>query len=158
MIMRLVLFFFAACALFAQKYSGPVPEKTDLLYLVQADNLIPTEAAVAKEQKGKKGESAYIVAGAASTARTPLASPAFVVKTKQLEADKLELYKLDVKSGHREITLRKGRGARNPEPVRIDIKRFDDDIYRLEVSESLPNGQYSFTPVGSNDVFCFEVF
>jgi len=26
---------------FAQKYEGPAPEKEDLLYLVQADNLIP---------------------------------------------------------------------------------------------------------------------
>jgi hypothetical protein len=156
--MRLILFFFAVAALFAQKYTGPVPEKVDVLYLVQADNLIPTEASEAKEQKGKKGESVYIVQGAASTARTPLASPIFVVKAKALEADKLELYKLEVKNGHREITLRKGKGAHNPEPVRIDIKRFDDDIYRLEVSESLPNGQYSFTPAGSNDVYCFEVF
>lgn len=156
--MRLVLFFAAAAALFAQKYSGPVPEKPDLLYLVQADNLIPTEALTAKEQKAKKGDTVYIIDGAASPARTPLASPIFIVKTKDLAPEKLQLYKLDVKNGHREITLRSGRGNRSPEPIRVDIKHYNDDLVRIEVSVSLPNGQYSFSPEGSNDVFCFEVF
>ncbi len=156
--MRKVVFFLAAFALLAQKYSGPIPEKADVLYLVQADNLIPTEAATAKEQKSKKDVSVYIVAGAASSARTPLASPIFLLKAKDQVAEKLQLYKLDVKNGHREITFHTGRGARNPEPVRVDIKHFDNGIYRLEVSDSLPNGQYSFTPEGSNEVFCFEIY
>ena len=50
--MRLAVFFVAAFAALAQKYSGPAPEKEDLPYLVQADNLVPTEAATAQEQKG----------------------------------------------------------------------------------------------------------
>ncbi len=156
--MRLAVFFVAVLAALAQKYSGPVPEKEDLLYLVQADNLIPTEAATAQEQKGKKGETVYVVAGAASSARTPLASPIFLLKARDLVAEKLQLFKLDVKNGHREITFRTGRGARNPEPVRVDVKRFDNGMIRLEVSDSLPKGQYSFTPEGANDVFCFEVY
>lgn len=156
--MRLAVFFVAVLAALAQKYSGPVPEKEDLLYLVQADNLIPTEAATAQEQKGKKGETVYVVAGAASSARTPLASPIFQLKARDLVAEKLQLFKLDVKNGHREITFRTGRGARNPEPVRVDVKRFDNGMIRLEVSDSLPKGQYSFTPEGANDVFCFEVY
>jgi hypothetical protein len=156
--MRLALFFVAAFAALAQKYSGPVPEKADLLYLVQADNLIPTETATAEEQKGKRGDIVYMVAGAASSTRTPLASPTFLLKVKDLTAEKLQLYKLEVKSGHREISFHNGRGAKNPEPVRVDVKRFDNGLVRLEVSDSLPKGQYSFTPEGSNDVFCFEVY
>ena len=156
--MRLAVLLLAAFTLLAQKYTGPVPEKEDVLYLVQADNLIPTEATTAQEQKGKKDETIYFVPGAASTARTPLASPVFLVKVKDLVPEKLQLYKLEVKNGRREITLRNGKRAKNPEPAHVDIKRLSDDLIRMQVSDSLSNGQYSFTPEGSNDVFCFEVF
>ena len=156
--MRLAVFFAAACAAFAQKYTGPVPEKPDLLYIVQADNLIPAEAGTAQEQKGKKGETVYVVAGANSPARTPLAGPVFVLKSKDLPAEKLQLYKLEVKNGHREITVHAGKNAHNMEPIRVEIKHYDDGISRLEVSDHLANGQYCFSPEGANDVFCFEVF
>jgi hypothetical protein len=156
--MRLAIFFMAAFPLLAQKYTGPVPEKEDLLYLVQADNLIPTEATTAQEQKGKKGETLYYVSAAASSARTPLASPVFLLKVKDLVPEKLELYRLEVKNGRREITIRAGKNAKNQPAVRVDSKRLDEGLYRLEVGESLPKGQYSFTPEGANDVFCFEVY
>jgi hypothetical protein len=156
--MRLALFLLAASAALAQKYTGPVPEKEDLPYLVQADNLIPTEAATAKEQKGKKDDTLYFVAGAASPARTPLASPTFLLKAKDLVPEKLQLFKLDVRNGRREITFHSGKRAKNPEPAHVDIKKVGEDLVRLQVSDSLPNGQYSFTPEGSNDVFCFEVY
>jgi hypothetical protein len=157
--MRLLLFFAIAFAAWAQKYTGPVPEKEDLPYLVQADKLIPTEAATAQEEKTKKkDETLYFVPGAASSARTPLASPIFLMKVKDLEPEKLELYKLDVRNGRREIIIRAGKRAKGPEPVRVDVKHVGEGLVRLEVSVSLPNGQYSFTPAGSNDVFCFEVY
>jgi len=147
-----------AFSAFAQKYTGPVPEKEDLPYILQADNLIPTEAATAQEQKGKKDEVTYAVTGAASPARTPLASPIFLLKVKDLEPEKLQLYKLDVRNGRREITFRQGKRAKNPDPAHINVKRLGEGLVRLEVSDSLTNGQYSITPQGSNDVFCFEVF
>ena len=159
--MRLTLWFlaaFAAATGLAQKYTGPIPEKEDVLYLLQADSLIATESTTAHEQKGKKDETTYVVSGSSSPARTPLASPTFLVKVKDLVPEKLQLYKLDVKNGHREITLRNGKRAKNPEPNHVEITRVGDDLVRLQVSDSLPNGQYSFSPEGSNDVFCFEVY
>jgi hypothetical protein len=147
-----------AGAAMAQKYSGPVPDKEDLLYIIQADNLIPTETGTAQEVKGKKDETTYVVKGAASTARTPLASPIFILKAKELVPEKLSLYKLDVKNGQREITFRSGKRAKNPEPVHINIKKLGEGLVRVEVSDSLPNGEYSITPEGSNDVFCFEIY
>ncbi len=90
--MRLVLsLLLLTLPAWTQKYTGPVPAKEDLPYIVQADNLIPTEAATAKEEKGKKDETVYIVEGAASTARTPLASPVFIIKAKDLTPAKLQL-------------------------------------------------------------------
>ena len=62
----------------AQKYSGPRPAKPDLPYMVHADNLVETEVSEAKEEK-RKDDLAYIVAGASSSAKTPLAAPAFLL-------------------------------------------------------------------------------
>ena len=89
----------------AQKYTGPRPPKPDLPYLKHAETLVPTEASEAKEEKGKKDDITYAIAGASSSAKTPLASPILLMESQKLSADKLELYKLEVKSGHREITV-----------------------------------------------------
>jgi hypothetical protein len=148
----------AAWLAFAQKYAGPIPEKEGVLYIVQADSLIATESSTTREQKGKKDETIYVIGGAASPARTPLASPAFIMKPKDLMPEKLQLYRLDVRNGHREITLRSGKRAKNPEPVHVEIKHLDGGLVQLQVSDSLSNGEYSFSPQGSNDVFCFEVY
>jgi hypothetical protein len=147
-----------AAPLLAQKYAGPVPEKEDLPYIIQADNLIPTDAGEAKEQSGKKDEKVYIIDGVAAKAQTPLASPIFLIKTKELVPEKLTIYKLEVKNGHREITFRDGKRAKNPEPVHVNVRRVTEGLYRIEISDSLANGQYSITPQGANDVFCFEIF
>ena len=31
-------------------------------------------------------------------------------------------------------------------------------LYRIDVNETLENGQYCLSPSGDNRVFCFEVF
>src|SRR5437868_12008489 len=97
----------AVCALAQSKYTGPKPDKPDLPYIIHADNLVATEALDAREQKGKKDQITYIVPGAASTAKTPLASPNFLIQTQDLDASKLQLYKLEVKGGQREISFTK---------------------------------------------------
>jgi len=144
----------AAFAAHAQKYDGPRPPKADLPYLKHASELVPTEAGEAKEEK-QKGDVAYIVAGAASSAKTPLASPIFIYKSDKLSPEKFGLYKLDVKSGHREIVF---GPKKQPKPIRIEVSRLDKDLYRIEVDESLEPGEYSLSPEGSNQVFCFQVF
>jgi len=140
----------------AQKYAGPQPEKPDMPYLVHADTLVPTEATEAKEEN-RKDEILYTIAGATSPAATPLSSPAFLIRTEQLAPDKLEIYKLESRNGRREILFshKKKQIAR---PFRLSIKRVGDNLYRLEVDESLENGEYSITPNGSNQVFCFRVY
>ena len=92
-----------AFAATAQKYNGPVPPKPDLPYLKHAETLVATEAAEAKEEKGKKDDITYVIPGASSSARTPLASPIFILQTEKLTAASLSLYKLESKNGRREI-------------------------------------------------------
>ena len=144
----------AVFAASAQKYDGPRPPKADLPYLKHASDLLPTEPGQAREQK-QKNDILYTVEGAASSAKTPLASPIFIYKADKIAPEKFGLYKLDVKSGHREILLGPKKG---PKPIRLDVSRLDKDLYRIEVGDSLEPGEYSLSPEGSNQVFCFQVY
>ena len=138
----------------AQKYAGPRPPKIDLPYLKHAENLIPTEAAEAKEEK-RKEDVLYVVDGANSSAKTPLASPIFLLQAAKLVPDRLQLFKLDSRNGRREILF---SSKHPPTAIRVEVTRLDSDLYRIEVDESLEPGEYSLSPEGSKQVFCFQVF
>ena len=150
-----VLLFTMAFAAAAQKYAGPFPPKSDVPYLKHAETLVPTEATEAKEEKGKKDEITYVVAGASSSARTPLASPIFLLQTEKLTAASLSLYRLEAKNGRREIMF---APKKQPKAIRMEATKLADRLFRLEVDESLEPGEYSITPEGSNQVFCFQVY
>lgn len=137
----------------AADYDGPRPPKPDFLYLVHADNLIPTELGDARNEKG----DTYVIAGAASSARTPLAEPILILQSDRLNPESIELYKFEVKNGHRETTVSsRKRGAGRP--LHLQITKLDRNLYRIEAAETLDNGEYCMTPAGSNRVFCFEVY
>jgi hypothetical protein len=153
----LILFASALLTQAQQKYTGPRPPKPDIVYLVHADNLIPTEVGDAK-QESKKNETLYTIAGTSSPARTPLAEPIFIIESDKISAQSLELYKLDVKNGHREVTTVQKRTRGGPRPVRVSVTRLDRGLFRLEADEELENGQYALSPNGTNTVFCFEVY
>ena len=154
MFRRIALVLLFALPAAAQKYDGPRPPKPDLPYLKHASTLVPTEASQAKEQK-QKNDTLYLIEGANSPARTPLAAPVFLFQADKLVPEKLGLYKLDVKNGHREILF----GAKkSPKPIIITVTRVDGNLYRIEADESLEPGEYSLSPEGSNQVFCFAVF
>jgi hypothetical protein len=155
-IRSLALYFAAAFAAAAQNYTGPRPPRTDLPYLKHAENLVPTEVLEAKEEKGKKDDIMYVIAGAASSARTPLASPIVLLQTDKLVAAKLELFKLESRNGRREITF---SPKKRPKAIRVELTRLNTDkLYRLEVDESLEPGEYAFSVEGPNQVFCFQVY
>ena len=162
MLMRLlVLFSLAACAVVAaEKYTGPKPPKTDVPYILQASKLIETEIAEASNSAGKSGD-VYSVPGAASRAKTPLAEPAFLLDSDKLNANSLELYRMEVKGGNREVLVPKGgrmRRGTGPKMFRLNVTKIGDRLYRIEAAETLENGQYSLSPTDSNKAFCFEVY
>ena len=161
--LRRTLWFFLAGAwfavghvpAFAQKYDGPRPPKPDILYIKHANNLIPTEVVQAKEDQ-RKDDTLYTIDGENSSARTPLAEPIFLLLADKLQPDKLQLFKLETKNGHREILFAKRKG---PMSIRVEITRLgSDNLYKLEVEEELAPGEYSLSPPGSNQAFCFQVF
>src|ERR1035437_4107155 len=152
----LALCFSAAFAAAAQNYTGPLPPKADLPYLKHAENLVPTEMQEAKEEKGKKDDITYVLAGAASSARTPLASSVLLLQADKLVPAKLALYKLEPRNGRREITF---SPKKQPQAIRVELTHLNNDkLYRLEVEESLEPGEYGLSAEGSNQVFCFQVY
>lgn len=151
-----LLFAVLAAALYGQKYKGPKPPKPDIPYLLHADTLVTTEVAEAKEET-RKDEILYAIPGASSPAKTPLASPIFVFQAEKFTPDKLEVYKLESKGGQREIAFSKKK-KQTAHPYKLSVSSLGENLYRLEVVESLPNGEYSMTPAGSNQVFCFAVY
>ena len=91
-------------------YVGPRPPKPDMVYLVHADNLIPTETGEAKEE-GKGNSTKYVMPGATSPGANPSGRTDFILQSDKLAAESLELYKFDVKGGRREVDLSGGRGS-----------------------------------------------
>ena len=146
-----------AATVLAADYNGPRPEKTDMLYLVHADNLVELDSVTAK-QDSKKDDVVYTVAGTSANAKTPLAEPIFIIKTDRISADSIEMYKFDVKNGHRELTLVQKRRRGGPRPVRLTVTKLERGLYKLEASETLENGEYGLSPTGSNQVFCFAIY
>jgi len=158
MLRALFLFLGAALLVPAQnKYTGPRPPKPDLPYLVHADSLVATEAAEAKEET-RKDDILYVVAGANSPVKTPLASPILLMQAVKLQPDRLQLYKLESKNGQREILFSRKKKA-TAKALIVEVSRIaSDNLYRIEVDQTLENGEYSLTPEGSNQVFCFAVY
>jgi len=146
-----------AVSLWAQKYTGPRPPKPDVLYLVHADNLVPTEVTEAKENS-KKNDVTYTIAGAGSPARTPMAEPIFIMEADKIQPQSLELYKMDIKGDHREVTMSLRRTRGGNKPLRLSVTRLDRGLYRIEADQEMENGQYAISPNGSNTVFCFEIY
>jgi hypothetical protein len=152
----LVLFAMSCCAA-AQKYAGPKPPKADVIYLLHADSLVPTEIGEAKEETSKKDDSVFTIAAASSTAKTPLPEPIFILQTDKLDPQRIELYKMDVKDGRREVLIRSKKKAAAV-AIPMTVKPLADHLFRLEANQPLENGQYSLSPNDSNRVFCFEVY
>ena len=157
--MRLLLSILTVATLaLAANYTGPRPAKTDTLYLVHADNLIELEH-VDSKQESKKNEILYSVPGTAATAKTPLAEPIFILKSDKISPESVELYKFEIKNGHRELTMAAQRRSRGgPHAYRLTVTQLERGLYKIEASETLENGEYGLSPSGSNDVFCFSVF
>lgn len=155
---KAVLFCCAITALAsaAEKYTGPVPPKPDVPYLLHASNLVETETGQAREEN-RKNETSYSIAGASSPARTPLAEPIFIIDARNLSPERFELYRLDVKGGNREVSFSNRRRGAN-RALHLAVTPLGGHLYKIEVDEPLENGEYALSPSGDNRAFCFEIY
>jgi hypothetical protein len=141
----------------ADKYTGPRPPKKDILYLVLGERLVETEVVTAKQSTSKEG-AVYSVPGAASTARTPLAEPIFLLASDQIAPESLGLYRFEVRNGNREITLSGKRGKFASKQYHLSVRNLEPGLNRIEASDPLDEGEYTISPEGSNTSFCFTVY
>ncbi|HEX5227428.1 MAG TPA: hypothetical protein VFW44_06940 [Bryobacteraceae bacterium] len=140
----------------ADKYSGPVPPKPDIPYLLHASSLVETEVAQAR-QEGKNNDK-FVISGASSPARTPLAEPIFIIDARQIQADSFELYKLDAKGGNREVVLNESKRHGGSRALHLAVKPLGGHLYRVEADEPLEDGEYALSPSNDNRAFCFEIY
>lgn len=140
------------------QYSGPKPAKKDVPYLLHGDKLIATDVDKATQSNSKEGE-VFFVAGTTATARTPLVEPIFLFSPDHFRADQLGLFRFEVKNGRREVVISGKHKKRGDEPVfHLSLRRLDENLIRIEVSEMLEPGEYALSPEGDNTAFCFTVY
>jgi hypothetical protein len=144
---------FAAVAQ-APRYSGPVPPSSDLPFLKHASNLLPAETVEVKEEKRKDDTVVFIIKGESSPSKTPLGLPVFLLKTEKLNPLKLQMYRLQTAEGHREISA---SGKKSADPIHVIVTRIADGLFRLEVGDSLDNGEYMLSLEGTTQAFCFAI-
>ena len=146
-----------AATLFLRAQSGlPSPEKADVPYLIHATSLVETEQSEAQEEE-RKNDFLYVVPGAASGVKTPLAGPEFLFRTGNLDPGEIQLYRLESKNGRRELLFRRKKKIL-ADPLHVSVFPLQEGLVKLRVDESLSAGEYCLTPNGTNAVFCFTVY
>jgi hypothetical protein len=75
-----------------------------------------------------------------------------------LNPDKIELYHFEVNKGRRELELKDRPGKNDAHPLHVAVTKLGKDLYKIEASEQLENGEYSLSPDTSNKVFSFQVY
>jgi hypothetical protein len=135
----------------ADKWTGPVPPKPDVPYLLHASTLVETEQGQARQEKNNA-----VISGASSPARTPLSEPIFIMNAQNITPTQLELARMEVKGGNREVSLSGGR--RRTRFLHLAVTPLGGHLYKIEADEPLENGEYALSPSGDNRVFCFEIY
>jgi hypothetical protein len=152
---RALTLFVLSIGLLAQtKYTGAKPDKKDVPYLVHAATLVQTEI-VHSTPKEDGGHTVWSLPGESSLAKTPLALPIFLIDAGTLAPLKLRLYAFEPKNGRRELTL--GRDV-DADPILLTVANVSGTLFRIELVNEVPNGEYGLTIPGSNQFFCFSVF
>ena len=159
MLAALLLAALALPAAAQKKYTGPRPPAPDAPYLQHASKLLEVETTEAGQSQGKD-ETIYTVPGDTSKTRTPAPEPIFLFLSDKLNPDRLSLFKMEVKNGQRTLAMpsvqkRKKDAAR---PIFILVTPLDNRLFKVEVNETLDNGEYCLSPEGSNKVWCFTEY
>lgn len=132
------------------------PPKQDIPYLIHGSEIRELEQAQARQEETKK-QLVFWIPGAAASVKTPLAAPEFLIDSKDIDPRDLRLYGFEVSKGRREILFRKNKKI-VAEPFFLQLDGVEARVVRIRTGASLPPGEYTLTPEGSNAVFTFAVF
>lgn len=138
-------------------YRGPKPAKKDLPYLVLGNRLVETEEGEASQTEDKN-RTTFTIRGSSSSARTPLAEPAFLVLPGSLRPESLSLYPMRVDKGNRSVSFSAKPRKDDPRPIPLLFHPRKDGTTMIESNQYLDPGEYCLSPQGANTVFCFQVY
>lgn len=138
-------------------YHGPKPAKQDMPYLVLGNRLVETEESEASQQEGKN-RTTFTVRGTSSSARTPLAEPAFLMLPGKIRPESLSLYPMRVDKGNRSVSFSAKPKKDDPRAIPLLFHQRKDGTTMIESNQYLDPGEYCLSPQGANTVFCFQVY
>ncbi len=133
------------------------PQETGTVYFRDGSGgLIPLERNQAAEKR--RGSVQYWEMPSAKSPVRVKSAPAleFVVKLPEgIDIESYSLYPMTSASGARRTETAPGRKG-GPVTLPFDSKKAGGSTYTLTIQD-LATGEYSFSPSGSNDAFCFGV-
>jgi hypothetical protein len=102
----------------------------------------------ASQTNSKEGQ-VFFVSGVTSPVRTPLAEPIFLFSPDYFRAEQLGLFRFEVRNGRREVVISGKHKRDDAEGVfHLSLRRLEEDLFRIEVSDMLNPGEYALSPEG----------
>ena len=110
------------------------------------------------KEESRKNSQVASVPGKTSPVRTPLSEPIFLFDSAKVTPEKLKMFRMDVtKDGNREVVFPENP-KKNQRPIHLQVKKLSGNLYRVEVDETLENGEYCLSPEGDSTVFCLQIY
>jgi hypothetical protein len=140
---------------------APEPQVTGAPFLRSASGLIPLEREIGMMVRNNTmygmGSSVYRIQGGRSPVRVRQGDRLVFVIRLNPNADprRFELYPLQSRMSYRQ-TEPSGGGGR-PLALPVTIAKIGDSVYEISPARPLYPGEYSLSPIDSNQSFCFGV-
>jgi hypothetical protein len=138
------------------------PDAVGVPFMRGAPGLIPLEREIgmmvrSNTMYGMGGASVYRIQGAQSPVRVRRTDKiVFVVRLNyEGDAQRLQLYPLESRMNYRQT--QPGRGGGRPMALPLTITKVGDSTYELSPARQLYAGEYSISPIDSNESYCFGV-
>jgi hypothetical protein len=137
------------------------PNQTGVPFLRGASGFISLERTYAMQVRNNgmygMGPTVYRIQGPQSPVRVRQGDKiVFVVRLNPRDDPRrFELYQLESRMGYRQTQPSMGGGP--PPGIPVTINKISDSTYEITPARQLYPGEYSFSPMGSNENYCFGV-
>ncbi len=137
------------------------PDVVGVPFMRGASGLIPLEREIGMMARSNTmygmGPSVYRIQGAQSPVRVRQSDKiVFVVRLKfEGDARRFELYPLASRMNYRQT--QPARGGGRPPALAVTITKTGDSTYEISPARPLYPGEYSVSPIDSNESYCFGV-
>ncbi len=139
------------------------PEILGTVYYLDAANnaLIPLERQTARASSGFFHSSAEVKSERSPIRITDDKSQDFIVSLPAgVDPSKFELFLMEVMKGKRRTVMASEKlfsVQTGKNSIATAEKRYGNSAYKISPTQTLPSGEYCFSPSDSNDTFCFGI-